>query len=63
MRPALTTVRPKLFDIGRSAGSMILQMMDGLAVEDIELAPELVVRGSTAAAQEAPGLENPSVDA
>jgi DNA-binding LacI/PurR family transcriptional regulator len=49
MQPTLTTVRPKLFDIGRLAGQMILKMMDGQQVEDVLLQPELVVRGSTAA--------------
>ena len=48
MRPALTTLRPKLFEIGRLAGKMILEMMDGhQAVEDVVLMPELVVRGSS----------------
>jgi LacI family transcriptional regulator len=52
MRPALTTVRPKLSEIGRLAGKMILQMLDGKTVEDSVLKPELVVRGSTAAPRE-----------
>lgn len=51
MRPTLTTVAPKLFEIGRLAGSMILQMMDGGRVKDAVLAPELVVRGSSASPQ------------
>ncbi len=49
MRPALTTVKPKLYDIGHASGKMILQMLDGQEVGDVVLAPELVVRGSTAA--------------
>lgn len=48
MRPALTTVRPKLFDLGRLAGKMILQMMEGQSVADVVLMPELMVRESTA---------------
>ncbi len=48
MRPALTTIRPKLFEIGRLAGEMILKMLDDKPVHDIVLEPELVVRGSTA---------------
>jgi DNA-binding LacI/PurR family transcriptional regulator len=50
MRPALTTMRPKLFEIGRLAGQMILQMMEGKPTSDVLLTPELVARGSSAAA-------------
>jgi DNA-binding LacI/PurR family transcriptional regulator len=49
MRPTLTTVAPKLFDIGRMAAQMVLNMMDKQAVEDTTLIPELIVRQSTAA--------------
>jgi LacI family transcriptional regulator len=47
MHPALTTVRPKLFEIGHVAAKMILEMMDGQSADDVLLKPELVVRGST----------------
>jgi LacI family transcriptional regulator len=48
MRPSLTTVRPRLLDIGHIAGDAILQMLEGRAVHDVVLEPELVVRESTA---------------
>ncbi|HEX4125040.1 MAG TPA: LacI family DNA-binding transcriptional regulator [Tepidisphaeraceae bacterium] len=47
MRPPLTTLRPRLFEIGRRSALAILQMMDGRSVEDAMLPPDLVVRGST----------------
>jgi LacI family transcriptional regulator len=47
MRPALSTVRPKLFDIGYVAGKMILDMMEGQIAGDVLLKPELLVRDST----------------
>ena len=49
MRPALSTVRPRLFDIGHVAAKSILDMMDGQSAGDVLLKPELVVRGSTGA--------------
>ncbi|MDB5327216.1 MAG: lacI [Phycisphaerales bacterium] len=49
MRPALTTIRPKLFELGRTAGELIVRMLEGKTVDDVVLTPELIVRGSTAA--------------
>jgi LacI family transcriptional regulator len=48
MRPTLTTVGPRLFDIGRIAGQMVLNMMNKQPVQDVVLIPELIVRQSTA---------------
>jgi LacI family transcriptional regulator len=50
LRPALTTVRIPEYEIGRRAGAVLLELIDhpGLAPETILIAPELVIRESTA---------------
>ncbi len=47
--PMLTTVRQPLGELGRMAVSLLMRLMDGHAVETlhVELATELIVRGST----------------
>jgi LacI family transcriptional regulator len=46
--PPLTTVRIHSYEIGREAATMCLRLLTDEAVEDIRIAPELVVRDSTA---------------
>jgi LacI family transcriptional regulator len=53
VRPAVTSVKPALMEIGRRAAAMVLKMLDGRTVEDVVLRPELIVRGSTAAPKDA----------
>ena len=49
MRPSLTTVMTSPSAIGSAAARLLLDVVDGKAVEDVEIAPaRLVVRGSTA---------------
>ncbi|WP_371484702.1 substrate-binding domain-containing protein [Kitasatospora sp. NBC_00315] len=47
--PMLTTVRQPLGELGRMAVSLLMRLMEGHAVEalHVELATELIVRGST----------------
>lgn len=49
--PGLTTVRQPLHDMGQTAARALLSLIDGqtLLMEDMRLATELVLRGSTAA--------------
>jgi LacI family transcriptional regulator len=47
VRPALTTLQPATMDVGRAAARMILDMMEGKAVNDVVLTPELIVRESS----------------
>jgi len=53
--PQLTTVRQPLAELGRMAVTLLMRLMDGHAVEalHVELATELVVRGSTGPARRA----------
>jgi LacI family transcriptional regulator len=46
--PPLTTVRIHSYEIGRAAATMCLRLLEDEPVEDIRIAPELVVRDSTA---------------
>ena len=47
--PALTTVRQPLAEMGRMAVSLLVRLLDGHQVDalHVELATELIVRGST----------------
>ena len=47
--PMLTTVRQPLAEMGRMAVSLLIRLLDGHRVDalHVELATELVVRGST----------------
>ena len=49
--PALTTVRQPLAEMGRMAVSLLVRLLDDKPIEalHVELATQLVVRGSTAA--------------
>jgi len=51
--PALTTVRQPLAEMGRMAVSLLIRLLDGHQVDalHVELATELIVRGSTAPPQ------------
>jgi len=53
--PALSTVRQPLAEMGRMAVSLLVRLLDGHQVDalHVELATELVVRGSTASARPA----------
>jgi LacI family transcriptional regulator len=53
--PKLTTVRQPLAEMGRMAVSLLIRLLDGHRVDalHIELATDLVVRGSTGPAQPA----------
>jgi LacI family transcriptional regulator len=53
--PALTTVRQPLAEMGRMAVSLLVRLLDGHQVDalHVELATELIVRGSTAPARPA----------
>lgn len=55
--PMLTTVRQPLAEMGRMAVSLLIRLLDGHRVDalHVELATELVVRGSTGPAPGAPG--------
>jgi len=50
LRPALTTVHLPAYDLGRNAGTMIMQIVNGQALSSlrVSLPTELVVRQSTA---------------
>ena len=50
VNPPLTTTRPRFFEIGRLVGAGLLNAIDGGAISDQLVAPELVVRQSTGAA-------------
>ncbi len=47
LTPPLTTVRYQSFEIGRRAGSMMVQVLAGEDPDDVCLEPTLIVRGST----------------
>jgi LacI family transcriptional regulator len=51
--PALTTVRQPLAEMGRMAVSLLVRLLDGHQVDalHVELATELIVRGSTGPAR------------
>ena len=55
--PALSTVRQPLAEMGRMAVSLLIRLLDGHQVDalHIELATDLIVRGSTGPAREVPG--------
>jgi LacI family transcriptional regulator len=54
LRPPLTTVRIPQYELGRQAASLLLERLSspGAAPKRLLLAPELVIRGSTAKAAE-----------
>jgi LacI family transcriptional regulator len=56
IRPSVTTVKPTLTELGRSAAEKILALLDGQAVEDTVFAPQLVVRQSTGPVRSQPFL-------
>jgi LacI family transcriptional regulator len=58
LTPALTTVRPPGYDLGRAAAALVLAEADrGHAHRQVTLAPMLVVRDSTAAPASRPGSD------
>lgn len=47
IRPAMTTVNMRSEEMGKTAAQAVIRKIDGGEVEDVTLAPELVVRDST----------------
>ncbi|MBV9413838.1 MAG: LacI family DNA-binding transcriptional regulator, partial [Solirubrobacterales bacterium] len=54
-RPPLTTVRVPHYELGATAAELMLEQLQGIDVppRQLRLAPELVIRGSTAPAPRA----------
>jgi LacI family transcriptional regulator len=61
LRPPLTTIRFPHYQVGTEAAQLLLELIsDGSGpVKVLYLAPELVVRGSTAPYREGPGASAP----
>ena len=47
MRPRLTVVAQPTYEIGRVAGELLLAATEGSALQDVVLAPNLIVRESS----------------
>ncbi|HKD76336.1 MAG TPA: substrate-binding domain-containing protein [Ktedonobacterales bacterium] len=56
LQPPLTTIRTSYYEFGRKATQLLLNLIDGqtVAPQRVTIIPELIIRGSTGVAGEAP---------